>query len=664
MFLRVYIIFYHILLKFWFVFNNSDGRFYIKCVADGKDDDSRQSPTSCSTPITAQLSGPNKRKLTKSDFNSSKIKVVRCSEESLDNIDAALLSAEKCLEKENSKDSVLKNHSTVSLAEELIREIDINDNFDNNQENNEMSTDKNNLVQKTILNVRDNLSNMSKTDDINMNTYVHNEKSNNNLCSASPIKNSVSYSTKNVIDSADISQLDSDVQDTAYLTIHSITNKKVAASYNMTLNDEVKDFILKGGMIEFDDVVDAYDPTEIDEIVNDIIVFGIRYYLVKWKKWSRGFNTWERFGALYKSQNLLHGYVLKRKKNTECSIPINGIHLMLSRKVVSKLFDLFRTPTGLSLPMIASDDISSLYNSLDIGSKKSQLAYKKSLKWYLASIALDGFRQQQLLRLKYWELDINVMSLGYNVRVENNADLEWPPDSFVYTSKYVPFGDITIPDDPPIGCMCKKNCISSDDCCNEMSGYSAVYDANKNITVAPGYPVFECNTKCKCTSSCRNRVVQLGSKVSVCIYKTRTYGWGVKTNQNIKKGQFVSTYVGEIITVDESERRLENNTSFMDYMWNLDFDDPQNYKYIIDGTHYANFTYFINHSCNSNLNVYAVWINCLDRNLPQLALFASRDILAGEQLTTNYFSRSSPENLKSSGIRCQCNMKNCMGYFF
>lgn len=580
---------------------------------------------------------------------------MRCCEESLDNIDAALLSAEKCLAKEHSKDSVIKNHSAMSCAEELIPEIDINDNFDN-QEENEMSTNRNKLVKKKILDVIacDNSSSNCKTDKTN----------HNDLDSTSSINNVVLCSKINA-NSAAVSQLEPDVQDTAYLTIPSISNDKTATTYNMTLSDEVKNFILKGGMIELDDVINAYDPTEIDEIVNDIIICGVHYYLVKWQKWSRGFNTWERFGALCKAQNLVYDYLCKKNKNTDCLIPISGIHLMLSRKVVSKLFDLFKSSTGLSLPTIASDDISILFNSFDIGSKRSQMAFKKNLKWYLASIALDSFRQQQLIRLKFWELDINVMSTdGYNVRVENNTDLEGPPDSFVYTSKYVPYKDITIPDDPPIGCTCKKNCISSENCCNEMSGYSAVYDVNKNVTVAPGYPIYECNKKCMCTSSCRNRVVQLGSKVKVCIYKTKTYGWGVKTNENIKKGQFVSTYVGEIITVDESERRLRKKTSLMDRMWDLDFDDPKKYKYIIDGTHYANFTYFINHSCSANLNVYAVWINCLDRNLPQLALFASRDILAGEQLTTNYFSRSSPSSLKKSGTRCQCNMKNCMGYFF
>ncbi|MBO8666487.1 hypothetical protein INO76_15775, partial [Staphylococcus aureus] len=86
----------------------------------------------------------------------------------------------------------------------------------------------------------------------------------------------------------------------------------------------------------------------------------------------------------------------------------------------------------------------------------------------------------------------------------------------------------------------------------EMSGCLKAYDNNKKIVVPPGNPVFECNKKCICTEACPNRVVQLGSKVNICIYKTSKYGWGIKSAQDIQKGQFVGKYIGEIITVKES----------------------------------------------------------------------------------------------------------------
>jgi len=665
-------------MKFRIVFKNSDSCFYVKCVADAKDDHCGECSTSLTTPIEPYRDS-NKKKKTKSDFNLSKIKIVRCDEEGLDNINAALLSAENLLKMNapNHASSTERNQRlSQKEAEALICE-EVNDNVGYGKTVSKTSTNQN-VFPKDILEVtlNDNSYDVSKTDDaLEISLKNVNEPKNklsNSLHSTLPmctvsctstvrLKRKCKPSTSNYI-----SKLKHNVTYTAYLAFPSVLDKNVDVSFiYISSNDNIRRFILNGEMIKSnDEYVKVYNPTEIDKVVDDIIIFGTHYYLIKWKTWSQGFNTWECFGVLRKAQKLIYDYALKRKNNVNESRPINVIHLMLSRQVISQLFDLFRNQSGLSLPLVSPDDLSHLYNNLSINHKQIQILQMKSFKWNLRTIALNNYRQQQLVRLKLWELDINVMTIGYKIKVENNTDLEGPPDFFVYTSKYVPSANIVIPDDPPIGCSCKKNCASSIGCCSEMSGYSVAYDMNKIMMKEPGYPIYECNKRCKCTLDCRNRVVQLGSKLNVCIYKTRTCGWGVKTNLNIKKGQFVAKYVGEIITFEESELRLEKNTSLIDYMWNLDFDDSQNYKYTIDGTHFANFTYFINHSCSANLNVYAVWINCLDRNLPELALFAGRDIFAGEQLTTNYFTRTSKDALKKSGIRCQCNMKYCKGYYF
>lgn len=637
------------------IFKNSYSCFYIKCVADEK----QQSQITGTNSITNNVSSSSAKKRTlKSACSSSKIKIYRCDEETLNNIDAALSRSNKRIIENYDRSSVQSKDSNL--------ENDASSN--SGQGDSEISSVDQNNVQKDSSS--DNSSSRYETfdtidNDHKNSTVRNNEKSNDRIRS-----NSTDYSSGSS-EKNDSNEFGNDgnrdernSHDTAFIIIPFAHDKKFDATFNfMTSDYRVKGFIHEGGMIELVDDFDVYGPSEIDKIIDDIMINGVRYYLIKWIKWSRGFNTWERFGSISKYQKLLIDYVTKKKSDVDCK-PVNGIHLMLSRKIISKLFEMFRTENGLSLPSILPEDLSNIFNSLDIGSVKSQTRRKKCLRYFLTTISLGGFRQQQLLNLNQWELDINLVTKQYKIKVENNIDLEGPPDLFVYICNYIPRNNIIIPNDPPIGCSCKKNCHNSNDCCNEISGYSAVYDANKNITVSPGYPIYECNKKCKCSTQCSNRVVQLGSEVEVCIYKTKDYGWGVKTRKNIQKGQFVATYVGEVITVDESEQRLENNSSSLDYMWNLDFDDPQNYKYIIDGSHYANFTYFINHSCDANLNVYAVWINCLDRNLPQLALFASRSILAGEQLTTNYFSRSSPETLKRSGTRCQCRMKNCKGYYF
>jgi len=671
--------------------------FYIDFVIDIENDKIKEKVIRRSvTPSNiTEPSGSNKKNTSKSDLNSSRIKVVRCSEQSLDNVDAAIFNAEnvlKSIKKNpiNPKSSMLKD-LYLSNTVKIVSKDDVIASYNKSKK----SRDEENSITKKTQNVssrlinNDNSSSRMETDvdidigSMNINPHIYTEEqSNDSLNSTSTtivIPNSVvstpmtdnreesnpEYSipsTSNCDMSSDKSK--SKFKDTASITIPSILEIG-DPSYSFIVSDSrIQDFIKNAKMMEPDNIENAYDPTEIDEIINHEIILGTRYYLVKWKKWSKGFNTWERFGALYKSQNLILQYVKNKKTDKNRHGKVNGIELMMSRKIIAKLFDFFRTETGLSLPAILPENINALFNDLDVGPIKSQLLRTKCFQLFLASVSLGYYRQRQLIKLKQWEIDINVMTQGYQIKVENNMDLEGPPELFAYVSDYVPQTNIIIPDDPPIGCTCKRNCQSPEECCYEMSGCLKAYDKHKNIIVAPGNPIFECNKKCRCTNSCTNRVVQLGSKVNICIYKTSKYGWGVKSAQNIQKGQFVGKYIGEIITVKESEQRLNNGSSLLDNMWNLDFDDSQNYKYIIDGTHYANFTYFINHSCDANLNVYAVWINCLDRNLPELALFASRDISAGEQLTTDYFSRISEDTLKKSGTKCQCDMKNCQGYYF
>ncbi|XP_050527592.1 histone-lysine N-methyltransferase Su(var)3-9-like isoform X2 [Daktulosphaira vitifoliae] len=617
---------------------------------DSADEDSQQSSSSLTFECPVN---ENKRKELESN-SYSRNKIIKCCEESLDNIDAALLNAEKCLESIKSAPKTSK-HTIISNNDSKLTKT-TGDNFIGSQQIFKSSINENSIEDITCGNV--NCSSQSNNEIEISDDTNHSDASSIEMvsCLIESVndKNCTENSNIPIVEKSSVSPVDEDSNNENYETILSCFSS----------DNRVKQFMLDGGMVEPDSIANAYDPSEIIKIIDDRVINNVRLYLVKWKKWSKGFSTWERIGALYKSQKQVFEYIYEKKKRHNEFKHVSVIHPMLSRKVISQLFDLFRTDNGLSLPLFNSDEISGMFNCLDIGSKSVQKLRKKALKMCLATIALSGFRQQQLLELKYWEIDINTVSFGHKVKIENNIDLEGPPKYFTYTTKCVTNEDVVVPEDPPIGCNCSKNCYNSSDCCNEISGYSSVYDTLKNITISPGCPVFECNKKCNCSHECNNRVVQLGSKVDICVFKTKKCGWAIKAAQNIKKGQFVAEYIGEIISVEESETRLENETSSSNYMWNLDFDDPQNYKYIIDGSNYANFTRFINHSCDPNLGVYAVWVDCLDRNLPRLALFANRNINNGEQLTTDYFARCDQETLKSTGFTCKCETKNCKNYYF
>ena len=91
-------------------------------------------------------------------------------------------------------------------------------------------------------------------------------------------------------------------------------------------------------------------------------------------------------------------------------------------------------------------------------------------------------------------------------------------------------------------------------------------------------------------------------------------------------------YVGEVITSEEAERRgqLYDNKGIT-YLFDLDYDE-----FTVDAARYGNVSHFVNHSCDPNLQVFNVFIDNLDTRLPRIALFSTRTINAGEELTFDY----------------------------
>ena len=59
-------------------------------------------------------------------------------------------------------------------------------------------------------------------------------------------------------------------------------------------------------------------------------------------------------------------------------------------------------------------------------------------------------------------------------------------------------------------------------------------------------------------------------------------GWGVKTLEKIKKGQFVVQYVGEVITSEEAERRGKDyDAAGRTYLFDLDFNSGDDNPYTV-----------------------------------------------------------------------------------
>ena len=148
-------------------------------------------------------------------------------------------------------------------------------------------------------------------------------------------------------------------------------------------------------------------------------------------------------------------------------------------------------------------------------------------------------------------------------------------------------------------------------------------------------------------------MVQKGRKHKLAIFRTDNgCGWGVKAMERIPSGSFVVEYVGEVITSDEAEERGKKyDAEGRTYLFDLDFNSGgDDNPYTVDAAFYGNLSHFINHSCDPNLNIFNVFINNLDPNMPQLALFAKREIKKGEQITFDYCQQTSAGSDSSQGM--------------
>uniref|UniRef100_A0A4W5PRM4 Histone-lysine N-methyltransferase NSD3 n=1 Tax=Hucho hucho TaxID=62062 RepID=A0A4W5PRM4_9TELE len=163
---------------------------------------------------------------------------------------------------------------------------------------------------------------------------------------------------------------------------------------------------------------------------------------------------------------------------------------------------------------------------------------------------------------------------------------------------------------------------------------------------------YECHPQvCPTGDSCENQCFSKRLYSETEVIKTEGCGWGLKTNQALRKGDFVTEYVGEVIDSEECQQRIkrahENRVTDF-YMLTLTKDR------VIDAGPKGNSSRFINHSCSPNCETQKWTVNGDVR----IGLFTLCDIEAGTELTFNY-------NLDLVGNRrssCHCGAENCSGF--
>ena len=419
---------------------------------------------------------------------------------------------------------------------------------------------------------------------------------------------------------------------------------------------------------------------EVESIYDYAVNNGkVTSYKVKWKGWSEDHCTWEPLENL---RGCLETVVEYFEKKIFCSGPVcyeYRIYKMketLQQHTDAELQNLMRvhfTVDGHNIPPVDQEEIDYLVSTvskLPPHAQDSKLINEIRL-LYMRQKLID-LRNKQILLLKKFEDDINKMSTGPAViKVVNTVDLDTPSPKFSFINHYISLDEsVFIPDDPLVGCSCTT--CNRGKCCNNLDAGGSAYSKGI-LKVNLGTPIYECNKKCLCGPDCENRVLQHGRKVPIAIFKTHNgCGWGVRALSNIKKGEFVTEYVGEIITTEEAERRgrrydKEGST----YLSDLDFNEKDNFPYTVDAAFFGNESHFINHSCSPNLEVYAVWVNCLDPNIPLLGLYACKNIKKGEELTFDYLCQplnSSVRNSENSSNKvqamCKCGAQNCRKFLF
>ncbi|KAG7469436.1 hypothetical protein MATL_G00128890 [Megalops atlanticus] len=190
----------------------------------------------------------------------------------------------------------------------------------------------------------------------------------------------------------------------------------------------------------------------------------------------------------------------------------------------------------------------------------------------------------------------------------------------------------------PTTCNCKqpenradKGCI--DDCLNRM--------------------IFaECTPNtCPCGEQCDNQHIQRHEWVQ-CLERFRAEGkgWGIRTKEPLRAGQFIIEYLGEVVSEQEFRNRMiEQYYKHNDhYCLNLDS------GMVIDSYRMGNEARFINHSCEPNCEMQKWSVNGVYR----IGLFALRDMESGTELTYDYNFHSF--NTEKQQV-CKCGSESCRG---
>jgi len=182
-------------------------------------------------------------------------------------------------------------------------------------------------------------------------------------------------------------------------------------------------------------------------------------------------------------------------------------------------------------------------------------------------------------------VSIEDLSMGKEFRkltCVNNINDKLPPAmEYMTTRKAMPGVNLNVDSNFLCGCDCTDNCRDKSNCaCWRLTfeGQEMIPNLYKDPNI--GYinrrlpervlsGIYECNSTCKCSDLCVNRVVQQPLSQKLQLFMTEKKGWGVRCLNDIPQGGFVCIYVGYLLTENDAN---EGGINYGDeYLAELDY---------------------------------------------------------------------------------------------